>query len=85
MPAPQRNAALAHQDAGQARLTASALLDAFGPDRLVWGSDWPHTRHQDLVDFARSRALLDGWIPSAVNAAAYWWTHQPRFFALARS
>ena len=36
LPASQRNAASAHQDAGQARLTASALLDAFGPDRLVW-------------------------------------------------
>ena len=67
LPASERNAASAHQDAEQACLTASALLGAFGAERLVWGSDWPHTQHQDLVDFARSRALLDEWVPDALQ------------------
>jgi predicted TIM-barrel fold metal-dependent hydrolase len=26
-----------------AREAAPILLEAFGPDRLLWGSDWPHT------------------------------------------
>ena len=67
LPTSARNAASAHHDAEQARLTASALLGAFGPERLVWGSDWPHTQHQDLVDFSRSRALLDEWVPDALQ------------------
>jgi predicted TIM-barrel fold metal-dependent hydrolase len=35
------------------------LLQAFGPGRLVWGSDWPHTHFTGLMDFATSRQLLD--------------------------
>jgi len=27
----------------RARMAAPMLLDAFGPERLMWGSDWPHT------------------------------------------
>ena len=67
LPASERDDASTHRDAEQARLTASALLGAFGPERLVWGSDWPHTQHQDMINFARSRALLDDWVPDAVQ------------------
>ena len=59
-----RSASGAEQDAEAAQAAASALLGAFGPERLVWGSDWPHTQHEDSIDFARSRALLDAWVPS---------------------
>lgn len=41
------------------------LLDAFGPTRLVWGSDWPHTQHRDVIDYDASRAALNQWIPDA--------------------
>lgn len=60
-----RTAALAAEDAGSARSTVAALLAAFGPERLVWGSDWPHTQHRDFIDYAASRALLDEWVPDA--------------------
>ncbi|WP_061159085.1 amidohydrolase family protein [Caballeronia temeraria] len=43
----------------------SALLDSFGAARLVWGSDWPHTQHQSLIDYGTSRDALDDWIPDA--------------------
>ena len=42
---------------------AQALLAAFGPGRLVWGSDWPHTQHCHLADYAAARAALDVWVP----------------------
>jgi len=47
-------------DAG--REAARLLLAAFGPQRLMWGSDWPHTEHRDRADYASSRAWLDAWI-----------------------
>ena len=62
-----RTPSLAAHDAAQARRTVAALLAAFGPGRLVWGSDWPHTQHQDFIDFAGSRALLDDWVPDAAQ------------------
>ena len=62
-----RTPELAAQDAGSARETVAALLAAFGPGRLVWGSDWPHTQHQDFIDYPRSRALLDDWVPDAAQ------------------
>ncbi|WPB55312.1 amidohydrolase family protein [Xylophilus sp. GOD-11R] len=60
-----RDATLAAQDAADARTAAAALLGAFGPERLLWGSDWPHTQHGDFTDFARARAMLDDWVSDA--------------------
>src|SRR5471032_641026 len=34
---------------------ASQILDAYTPDRLVWGSDWPHTQHQHIVAYNATR------------------------------
>jgi predicted TIM-barrel fold metal-dependent hydrolase len=49
---------------------ASQLLDAYTPARLVWGSDWPHTQHQQLVDYTATRRALDQWVPDAVQRAS---------------
>ena len=27
------------------------LLDSFGPERLLWGSDWPHTNFEEFIDY----------------------------------
>ncbi|SEJ80980.1 amidohydrolase [Pseudomonas sp. NFR16] len=27
------------------------LVQSFGPQRLVWGSDWPHTQHESTVSY----------------------------------
>ena len=67
LPTAERSATVARRDAEMAKETALALLSTFGPERLVWGSDWPHTQHQDLIDFDRSRTLLDDWVPGAAQ------------------
>lgn len=50
-----------------ARDAAQALLGAFGPERLVWGSDWPNTQYRDSVDYASAHAALADWVPDAAT------------------
>jgi predicted TIM-barrel fold metal-dependent hydrolase len=51
--------------AGEATaLAAVPLLKAsHGLDRLVWGSDWPHTLFEHAANYATERRLLDTWLP----------------------
>jgi predicted TIM-barrel fold metal-dependent hydrolase len=44
---------------------AASLLDACGPQRLLWGSDWPHTQHREHTGYAHARTALNHWIPEA--------------------
>lgn len=46
-----------------ARQVMPRLLDAFGADRLLWGSDWPHTQHEDHVTFGLTMDNFAIWIP----------------------
>jgi predicted TIM-barrel fold metal-dependent hydrolase len=39
------------QNATFARAAWPLLLQSFGPRRLVWGSDWPHTQHEHVVSY----------------------------------
>lgn len=40
---------------------ASELLSKLGSNRVVWGSDWPHTQHEAKTDFAFVHSLCDTW------------------------
>ena len=51
-----------------AREAAPLLLSAFGPDRLLWGSDWPHTEFEKTAPGPKEmRAELDQWVPDAAQ------------------
>lgn len=54
-------------DQSAATQTIAALLKAFGPERLIWGSDWPHTQNETKVDFASTRKNLETWVPNAAD------------------
>jgi predicted TIM-barrel fold metal-dependent hydrolase len=51
--------------------TASAamapLRASFGLDRLLWGSDWPHTQFESQITYAAMRTQLDTWLPDAAD------------------
>lgn len=50
----------------EAVLRMSTLLrDAFGPGRLLWGSDWPHTQYETRATYAGEFAALDHRVPDA--------------------
>lgn len=49
----------------EACAAARALLAAGGAERLLWGSDWPHTQHREQAHYTLARAALDAWIPDA--------------------
>ena len=54
------------------RTLASRWLDTLGPDRLVWGSDWPFTNHEGKGDYARLRETLATWIDERSMDAVLW-------------
>src|SRR5262249_32661715 len=52
-----------------ARAAYPRLAEAFGIDRLMWGSDWPHTQFEATESYAANRAFLDALIPDASERA----------------
>jgi len=57
---------------GHPREVAARWLDAVGPARVLWGSDWPWTGHEAGRDYERLRAELDDWVDPRVARAALW-------------
>jgi predicted TIM-barrel fold metal-dependent hydrolase len=55
--------------AGQraAQEAAERLRGAFGPRRLLWGSDWPHTQFETTASPAEALRDLDAWVPDAAE------------------
>lgn len=56
----------------QPRELAARWLDAVGPERVVWGSDWPWTGNEAGRDYVRLRSELDQWVDERVARAALW-------------
>lgn len=55
-------------DSREATLKMSAMLrEAFGPGRLLWGSDWPHTQYEAVATYADEYAALEDRIPDAAE------------------
>ncbi|MEO1693729.1 MAG: amidohydrolase family protein [Pseudomonadota bacterium] len=51
-------------------ILARALIETVGPERLLWGSDWPWTQHEDSVGYRDLVSQYDAWIGGASDVAA---------------
>ncbi|WWP76831.1 amidohydrolase family protein [Bradyrhizobium sp. 26S5] len=64
--APYRNGAAGEAFAKQAY---PLLRTAYGVDRLLWGSDWPHTQFEATQSYAKNRKFLDELVTDADERA----------------
>lgn len=58
----------------------SALVDAFGPDHLLWGSDWPYLRAPQRIDYGPGLALIEQLVPDPAVRHAMLWDNPVRLF-----
>ena len=40
----------------------AALVEAFTPERAIWGSDWPFIQRSERTDYGPTLACLDRWL-----------------------
>lgn len=53
-----------------ARDAMPLLMEHFGTDRLMWGSDWPHTQFEDQISYAGQFELLQQLVPCPLQRQA---------------
>ena len=57
-----------------------ALVGEFGPDRCVWGSDWPFLRMPERVDYGPLLSLLAEQVPDDEERRRILWDTPVREF-----
>ena len=62
-----------------------ALVDAFGPERCVWASDWPFLRAPVRIDYGPLLALLEELVPDRVARRQILWGTPCREFGFPAS
>ncbi|HHJ1299697.1 amidohydrolase family protein [Pseudomonas sp. P1B16] len=60
-----------------------ALIEAFGPDACVWGSDWPFIRQRARVDYGPLLKLAERLMPDAQLRRKVMWDTPRRLFGFA--
>jgi predicted TIM-barrel fold metal-dependent hydrolase len=63
----------------------AAIVDAFGLDRCVWGSDWPFIDTAHQVDYGDLLRLVARWLPNPVDQERVLWHNPARFFGFTES
>ncbi len=62
---------------------ALRLLEVFGPDRCMWGSDWPMFRsgHDRPESYAEELEAVRRWVPDAAHLRKVLWETPSRLFS----
>jgi predicted TIM-barrel fold metal-dependent hydrolase len=57
-----------------------ALLDAFTPERCMWGSDWPFLRAPERLDYGPMLTLIEALVPDPDDRRKVLWDTPHRLF-----
>lgn len=57
-----------------------ALVDAFGIDRCLWGSDWPFLRAPERLDYGPLLSIVDRLFPDPQDRSKLLWETPTRLF-----
>jgi predicted TIM-barrel fold metal-dependent hydrolase len=57
-----------------------ALVAVFGPQRCLWGSDWPFIRMDHRIDYGQTLAMLARWVPDEGAREQVLWQTPARVF-----
>jgi len=60
-----------------------ALVDAFTPDRCLWGSDWPFLRAPERIDYGTVLTLTEQLLPDRAVREQILWATPARLFGFA--
>jgi predicted TIM-barrel fold metal-dependent hydrolase len=58
----------------------AAIVDVFGVDRCVWGSDWPFINTTQQVEYGNLLTLLTHWLPNPADRERVLWQNPARCF-----
>lgn len=61
----------------------AAIVDTFGLDRCVWGSDWPFINTSQQVEYGNLLNCLARWLPSPDDRDRVLWHNPARLFGFA--
>jgi predicted TIM-barrel fold metal-dependent hydrolase len=61
----------------------AAVVDVFGLDRCVWGSDWPFINTSQQVEYGNLLNCLARWLPSPDDRDRVLWQNPARLFGFA--
>jgi predicted TIM-barrel fold metal-dependent hydrolase len=67
---------------GAAAGCAGLIRDTVGIDRIIWGSDWPHTQFEGRFGYGATLDWLSGWLPRPEDRRAVMAENPARLFGL---
>ncbi len=63
----------------------AAVVDTFGLDRCIWGSDWPFINTSQQVEYGNLLGCLERWLPGPDDRDRVLWQNPSRLFGFADS
>lgn len=58
----------------------AAVIQAYGVERCIWGSDWPFINTAQQVEYGALLTLLDRWLPNPNHRRQVLWETPARLF-----